>query len=302
MKSFFEVTRLAWKDSFKGSLWKWLVGGVGSAVCILLFGKNFFELTLLWSVITGISFLLGLFLMRFTLFFMKNSYKTIHYIYKESVYGDAIILLRDSFAKVHFLRKKEQFNDPELMECMMSFCENLKIIFEKKTKSTCSVSIKVPIKGTVTEATIVKNLCRDTASAKKRDTDTYNRLAHSILGNTAYQKVLNNVLSRKSENLYYRNNNIQSAPDYENTSTAAYEGGVLPYKSELVHPLIPMLVDSAGNTLDCLGFICIDSDAINSFDDKYDVAIISGVADGIYDLLTYRNSLFTKNINDGKAA
>ena len=187
------------KDTFSGKLWKWLLGSAGSLFGILLFGKNFLNQPLEISLYIGIGILLGLLILRIILFFIINVIQLLHFHYRESIYGDAIILLRDSFSKVHSLRKCEEIGDNEFTETMVVFCNNLKNIFEKKTKSKCSVSIKVPTKGSINEQSSVRNLCRDSIATKTRDTDLYRKVNHTIIGNTPYQKIVNNILKGNKE-------------------------------------------------------------------------------------------------------
>jgi hypothetical protein len=282
------------KDTFSGKLWKWLIGSAGSLFGILLFGKNFFYQSLSISIYIGISILIGLLILRFFLFFIVNVIQLVHFYYHESVYGDAIIFLRDSFSKIHSLRKKDEINDNDFTETMVILCNNLSSLFEKKTKSKCSVSIKVPTKGIIDEQSSVKNLYRDSFATKTRDTELYKKTNHTIIGNTPYQKIVNNILKGNKEKLHYLNNDINSNADYENTSREVYQNSALPYLSELVYPILPFTWDKKTNNYNCIGFICIDCDKKNSFDDKYDIGIISGVADGIYDIITLRNSLKEK--------
>lgn len=219
--------------------------------------------------------------------------KNYRYRIKESIYGDAIILLKDSFAYAHLYRKTAGHQDEEFMRAMIKFCENLKKIFDKKTRSKCSVSIKVPIKtNIVVEGTSLENLCRDPENHRTRDTVVYSKTNHTIIGNTAFQKSLNNVLKNNSKK-YYINNSISKLGDnYDNTSRDCYADGKLPYDSELVYPIVPIFNLDEQN-IECCGFLCIDCVHPNSFDEYYDVAIIQGVADGIYDLISQRN--ITKN-------
>ncbi len=284
-----QILKLSVESTFTGRLWKWLVGSASTLFGVLLFGKNFLNTSLENSIYFGLIVLGLILLLRFFLYFVINVIKLIHFTYKEAIYGEAIILLRDSFSKVHRLRKLEKIEDKEFIETMVFFCNNLKKIFDKKTKNNCSVSIKVPVKGNVNEATKVFNLCRDSVATKIRDTTSYSSINHTIIGNTAYQKILNNILKGNKEKLHYLNNNIPNSSDYENTSREAYENKLLPYESELVYPLLPHDIDNKSKSYECIGFICIDSKAKNSFDEKYDVALISGVADGIYDTIVLRN-------------
>lgn len=278
------------KDTLTGRLWKWLLGSAGPLLGILLIGKNFLNQTVEYSIYIGVLFLICVFVVRYILFLSANIVKLIHFTYRESIYGNAILLLRDSFSKIHSLRKKTTIDDREFIEAMVFFCNNLKEIFDKKTKKACSVSIKVPTKGSINENTIVMNLCRDSVATKIRDTESYKRVEHTIIGNTPYHKIVNNILKGHKDRLFYINNDINAYDEYDNTSRDAYPYGALPYCSELVYPLIPYNWDKTVNNYDCIGFICVDCNTKNGFDNKYDVGIISGVADGIYDLITLRNN------------
>ena len=290
MKKTLELLWISFLQAIKGAIWKWLVGSASTLFGLLLFAKNFLEKSVANSFKYGIIFVLVIFVSRLILFFSINVVKHLHFVYKESIYGDAIIILRDSFSKVHYLRKKGKIDDEEFMEVMVVFCNNLKKIFDKKTKKQCSVSIKVPVKGPVNSSATVHNLCRDSIATKTRDTDDYKRTNHTIIGNTAFQKIVNNIFKGNKENFFYLNNDINSAKDYENTSKDAYPENKLPYVSELVCPIIPHTWEKGTSSYECIGFICVDCEDKDVFDNKYDVAIMSGVADGIYDLITFRNS------------
>ncbi len=288
---------LSVKDSFKGKLWKWLMGGTGSLFALFLFGKNFLNTSAVVSITIGAIIIFALYLIRLVLIFMKNVINHYHFLYVDSIYGEAIVLLKNAFAKIHRLRKLDTISDEVFLDAVLTMCENLKKYFDKKTKSICSVSIKVPLSKTsisissgkhISSSESVRNLCRDTISAKIRNTDLYNATNHTILGNTAYQKVVLNVLNGDSSKFYYINNDIDSSRDYENTSRAAYPNGQLFYKSELVYPLVPALMPSDKN-FELAGFLTIDCTVKNKFDEKYDVAIVEGVADGLYDVIMKRN-------------
>lgn len=279
-----EIILQSIKDSFASNVWKYLTGGnIGVLFTVFLFGKNFLGETVSNSIKIGAYGLLGIFIVRFSLFGCQNSFQFIHKKFRESRYGDAIVFLKDAFAKVNHLKRKGH-DDEELITTLKYLCDKIKEIFDKKNLCDCSVSIKVPVKGTVSEKTSIKNLCRDTHSVI-RDNPNYEAVNHTIIGNTAFQKVLNNVL-RKKEDLFYLNNDITNSRDYENTSKELYENQILPYNSEIVVPIIP----SHTKEFDIMGFLCVDCALSNKFDIKYDPALIEGVADGIYDILFSRNS------------
>lgn len=287
-KEIWSIILRSGRESLKGWYWKWLFGSFPALCAVLLFANNFLNQTVVdsagWAAIVIGSFIA----LRFGTRIVINSFKYLHKVYKESVYGDAIIRLKQSFGKVHYYRKTPGYQDQEFMASAIDFCNGLKEIFDKITKSNCSVSIKVPTQSHVDERTILKNLCRDSTNYRIRNTTEYNQASHSILGNTCFTKTLNNVI-KGSEKRYYINNDIPNSKDYENTSKGCFsDSEELPYKSELVHAIVPLYTSDSNNML-CHGFVCIDSDKVNVFDDKYSIAIVEGVADGIYDIINERN-------------
>ena len=288
-KELYKVFSTSAIEAIKWSFLKWL-GTTAVAITVGLIipvGKEVFEwnsLTVLYTIITILG---SLYLLRFLLIATKETIKFFHLAYKESVYGDTIILLKDSFAEAHYYRKTPDFNDEEFMKSMMIFCNNLKKCFDNITKSECSVSIKVPVKSTkVDSSSVLKNLTRDVSNSK-RDTKTYINTEHTIIGNSAFSYCLDNVLKNKKEK-FYINDDINNENNYRNTSKESYDDGILPYNSELIYPIIPIKGTEKDN-FDCHGFICIDSNKKKSFDRKYDPAIVSGVADGIYDIIVQLN-------------
>lgn len=274
--------------AFKWRIWKWLiVSSIGALSSTLQFGEKFFHWDNKRSIIFGLSCICGLYILRFILVFIKESMKYFHEVYTNSVYGEAIILLKDSFASTHFYKKTPGHQDVEFMKSMILFCNNLQIIFQNIIKDDCSVSIKIPISSQkVDEKTVFMNLTRD-FKHNSRDTRSYIDTQHTLIGNTAFSSVFNKVI-KDSEVKYYINNSVNITSNYDNTSKGCYTNGILPYNSEFVFPIIPCIKDKFSN-LDCHGFICIDSIKLNAFSGKYIVSMLEGVADGLYDIISQRN-------------
>lgn len=283
-----------WKKSFKqtikGPIWKYTVGSLSAGLAVLLIGKNFFNMTIEKSVILGICLFIALFILRYAYYVLINTIIYIHNAYVDSIWGKAIVDLKDAYSEIHFIRNKERFDDKEFVETMIIFCDTLKIIFDRKTKANCCVSIKVPTtEDEQLETLEVKNLCRDTHHTN-RDTSQYMSIKHSIIGNTPYRKIVNKILKGNQKNLAYVNNDIEHTPDYDNTSIECYPDGILPYKSELVYPIIPIRSVNSNN-MKMKGFICIDCDQKDKFDEnRYDIPMVQGIADGLYDLFVKRNN------------
>ena len=277
-------------STIKWPFWKYIFGGVGSIVTVLLLGKNFFNLTVYDSILGGIAAIFIIWFLRLIYLIITNIISYIHNVYVDSIWGYAIIELKNAYSEVHFLQKKDDISDVDFMKTMILFCDTLKRIFDKKTKSNCCVSIKVPISlGASLETLELKNLCRDSFH-KTRDTDQYKSISHTIIGNTAYTKIVNKLLRGNQKHLAYINNDIHHSIEYENTSRECYENGILPYKSELVFPIVP-IKGNENDRRNLMGFICIDCNAPYKFDEKrYDIPMIEGIADGIFDIFVKRNA------------
>lgn len=279
--------------AFKWAVWKWFFSSIGALTTTLLIAKNLFGISIRNSIIISVGILVFIFLLRFFLIFIKESLKYFHEVYMNAVYGDAIILLNECFSSIHSYRKTPEHDDDEFVKAMVLLCNNLQKIFTQIIKHKSSVSIKVPIsEDSIKPQTLVKNLVRDSEHSS-RDTLAYSQIQHTLLGNSAFIHCLNKV-SSNSHVKHYLNNDVNSGENYNNTSKQCYEDGNLPYNSELVFPITPML--SVNN--DCLGFICVDTSKQNAFNSKYEIAILEGVADGIYDLISARNQF--KLSEDGK--
>ena len=299
---FSSLLKQALKEGKNWGVWKFLFSGFGSTAAFFLIGSSLLDISALVSVYVGLGVIVSLYLFRSSILFFKFVAIYLHEVYLNSTYGEAIIKLKNSFAKLHAYRKNPGHQDEQFIEAMVFLCNSLKEIFDDLTKSDCSVSIKVPIQSAnVDVGTSLVNLVRDTDHStpdtkKNRDTQNYRNIPHTIIGNTAFSNSLNKVFQNRSDK-YFINNDINgdsSRDTYENTSRQCHENGVLPYQSELVYPIVPLITEDHNN-LTCRGFICIDSDKTNAFKSKYHIGIIEGVADGIYDVITERN----ENINGG---
>ncbi|CAN5639907.1 hypothetical protein BH10BAC2_BH10BAC2_29340 [soil metagenome] len=287
------IFKKTWTQTFTKSFNKWFFGSLSTLLGLLLLGKNLLGQTnVLYSIYIGAAVYAGILIIMLLVNGMQNTYYHLKAKYLESVYGEAIILLKDTFAHIHALRKKAIISDEDFKAAMITVCECLKKIYDKKTKGNCSVSIKVlkinDVGKDYTANTEVINLFRDQKSSN-RDTTKYLDTKHYIFNNTCYNHIFNNILKSRKNKLYYLNNDIQSSKDYANSSIDAYASTeeeatkkILPYKSELVVPILPIINE---NIYNLLGFLCVDGNSNDIFDDLYDLAITQGVADGIYDII-----------------
>ncbi|OQP59128.1 hypothetical protein A3860_38835 [Niastella vici] len=211
-----------------------------------------------------------------------------------STYGNAIIRSKYTIAEINSIKGLHTNEKEEIMQDITTLCNMLQVVFAKKTRSNCTVLIKVPILSCpVSPDSELKILCIDYKHQLLRDTNEYLKLKHTVIGNTAFQFIVGNVLNNNAQ-FYYLNNNIPETRNYHTTYRPEYQNQKLPYKSELVYPVIPLATESSSTENEKItiwGFICIESDRKNSFLDEYDVSIIAAVADSLFEVIMKVNKL-----------
>ena len=263
---------------------RYLFGSFGSTVAVLLFAKRIQpDLTVLQSVVLGIVFTAVVLALLLIWYMGKELIAYLHKKYVESVWGVAIIKMKEINADIHRLEWLDIIDEKDFITTMIGLCDKLKEVFDKKTRDKCCVSIKIPVKHTQDLMQMeVRNLCRD-SSHPDRDTKKYLEAQHSVINNTAFMEVVRSILNR-SKNLEYINNDIRGTRDYHNTSLGCYSQDTLPYNSELVYPILP--IRQQGKDCKMCGFICVDCPKTNAFDSHvYDVAMIQSISDSIYNTI-----------------
>lgn len=237
--------------------------------------------------------------------FFIESWRRWILIKRESVYGNAIVLLSQAYSKIH-INYGKVLTEIETKSILQEVCNKIKEIFDYKTQSKTSVSIKVVTEVKegdqgINHKTTVANLVRDKDSSI-RDTANYEAIKHTIAKNTCYSEIITNFFSGNRHNkLYFLKNDLPSENVYENSSFELYpnfteeirkdrnkrkENWPLSYKSELVIP-ISHIETNENDNLAILGFICIDCmlDGKPVFNEEYDMPMIKGVADGLYEFI-----------------
>jgi len=288
MHSRLNIISYSWDKTTHESFIRFTLANILSACSFFLIAFKMFNQTLVMSIIYGVLVILMIFLLRFSYFASKY-----YNIYgRKNLYGEAIRHLQEGFSAIHWLRSQE-IDKEKFISAMEFLLDKLKIIFEAKTKSECSVSIKIPtLTGKMSSETKIINICRDTNSGD-RNTEAYIKKPHLISANTCFNNICDGLAN--SGDYFYVNNNIPKSEDYKNSSTSTYKHNKLPYVSEIVVPLIPLYVTEADTETEliALGFLCVDSNKTNVFDTRYDLDILQGVAEGIYDIIKLRNNFIT---------
>jgi len=259
-------------------------------------------------IIKGIIFFIFVLILFFIYYQIKQffiqSWRRFILIKRESVYGNAVVLLSEGYAKIHY-NKNKSLTVEEVKAILIEFCDKIREIYEFKTQAKCSVSIKtiidlkIPNNG-INFDTRVVNLCRD-SKCSRYSMEKYDDIEHNIANNTCYQNIISKFFSNKFDEMYFLSNDITSIDNYENSSFELYSDYTkekretedlrkkhypLRYKSELVVSISP-LINEKKTTSPILGFLCVDCELSNEeiFTTKFDVPLLKGVSDGLYDFI-----------------
>jgi hypothetical protein len=293
----------------------WLVGSCGAlystrdklfADINKTFSEYLVDKPILKGAIVIIVFLFILLLYYQAKQFFIHSWRKYILIKRESVYGNAIILLSKGYSQIHNNRGKKL--EPEEVKLILTdFCDKIREIYEFKTKSKCAVSIKTIVDLKIENNGIhfdtrVLNLVRDNKCTKRYSRE-YDDIEHNIANNTCYQRIISKFFSNKFDDMYYLSNDILADKDYENSSFQLFpeytpeirenentrrEKFPLKYRSELVVSITPLIKENKAN-FPILGFLCVDCELEKQevFDSKYEVPMLQGVSDGLYDFIKY---------------
>lgn len=236
----------------------------------------------------------------------------------EQGYGDAFreLYIAFSLLNLYFYEKRNTNEKPineitdEIKDILKSFCNCLSLIYSKKTGAKCSTSIKL-IEENFEKNRLesnVKNLERDSSSGDRDLDKNYSDHEHKVSDNTCFLEIAKDFLNSEEDSLYYINNSLSTDVSYKTSSIDCrvkmlnrlekkkLKNGLknhierpqiwnqhIKYKSEIVVPLL--LAQNPFNS-NMLGFLTIDCEVSNAFNEEYDIPLIKGVADGIYEIIT----------------
>ena len=269
--SFKEAFCILFKTNF-------VFGSVGSVLAIFFIGRNCLGCDIQTSFVIGLFLYLMIYMCISTYRVWENgkAWYTAHFF--DNIWGEAIVLVKEIEDSV----RKYEANVTQADIVLRDVCNKTKKYFDKKTKDVSAVSIKVPVESDDSiDNMVVENIARDDSSAKKRNTEAYRSITHTIFDNTAYIVIFSRLRKKKS-NAYYMNNDINKDANYETTSRDAYDEGVLPYNSEFVFPIISLPTEKYKSSTDLVGFFCIDCEGRRKFtDDKYSVNLMKAICNSL---------------------
>lgn len=249
-------------------------------VCAVVFIGNYINFSILKSVLLGLSL--------YAVFSISRFLYRVFQFFTNATYANAIILSREAIAEISSNKRLPANDKEKMMEQVTTLCNLLQVVFTKKTRSNCSVSIKVSILNSPVSAdSELKDLCIDYKHQFLSASNEDLKQKYTVKGNTAFQVAVSNILYYKVP-FYYLNNNIPKTRNYQSSSQSAHPHKKLAKKSEFVYPLIPLPAQSnpiENEKVEIWGFLCIESDRKNSFRNRFDVPLVAGVANRLLDIL-----------------
>lgn len=214
--------------------------------------------------------------------------------YQHRNYGAILSIINSGFLEIHSInREKDSNENTELRsykykKTCESMCCKISTAFSTITSKPCHVSIKYLSQLNEDGPLFIATLARSTPD---RQYDN-NNVIHWVDSNTDFREIFVNI--GNDEGKYFFCNNLPNYIGYQNSSFLNYSKNSgyykfsrskwpLPYRSTIVVPIYPNLGGVEEDKL--IGFLCVDSASKGAFQKDYDVDIMRGVANGIYDIV-----------------
>ena len=221
-------------------------------------------------------------------------------------YGSVLSLINEGLSEVRQVNRdiedfRIEVEKPDQKTCTLQaekikkacelVCNKVSQAFSIITSTNSHVSIKVLVQSEDDEPLEVEDLCRS-----NKDRKYTNEVKHWLQSNTDFREVFENIGNEKGR--YFMCNNLTKRIGYQNTSFQTYGEAhssfkqgkwPLPYKSTIVAPIY-------SDSEEVLGFLCVDSSEIDAFRKEYDIELITGVANGLYDMVM--NYIVWLNLSD----
>lgn len=214
-------------------------------------------------------------------------------------YSEVFEELNYGFTKLHSIDRlqEEELSAKEIKDRLKNMCTHISNAFKEINGYHNGVCIKLISFGTEGRAKVI-TLCRDEKSSHTRPVGKGDSIKHWLSENSDFQFIYDNIEGESDNVGYFINNNLPLSYDYSNTRLNCHKNWPPPkipffniilrlifwplkYRSTIVVPIIPLGID--GRTKEKLrGFLCIDAPKFYSFNEQYDVEILRGISDGLY--------------------
>ncbi len=204
---------------------------------------------------------------------------------KLAIYVKAFLSMIDLHSDINEFHSFVNPSPEKTINLWILICTKLKNIYDSITNSSTSVSIKIIIRGKSSLDSKIITLVRDNKTNYEGKTN-YSTITHKITNNTNFFTILEAFLNGKTEDIYYFSNNIATEKNYSSSYSQYYttkdeKTWALPYKSEIVVPITP-LKKAQNRDVIMMGFLCLECESTDNFNETLDVKILQSIADFLY--------------------
>ena len=207
----------------------------------------------------------------------------------------------------------------EDLRTLQDFSSDIAEAFSVLTNTKCAVCIKLLVGKKGNDHAWVETFVRDYYSGRNRLNKDQEHVNHWLESNTDFSYIFDEKINHELTHKYYACNSLATETRYRNsrlpkwwfapTDVNTYADKEfsappyifllhylrmipiisgfanryfwpLPYRSGIVVPIVPLNTTSLKETR-LQGYLCIDSNSSNAFDELMDVQIVLGIADGI---------------------
>lgn len=284
-----------------------LIGTLGSLASIIALSVFFNQLsTEGWIAVV----FMGLLCVYFVVynFWLVTRYR------KKTKYADAYGAINIGFSHLHRLRRVENPSLGQILPALEKLCDEVSNAFGRIYGSKIGVCIKFIVNdnGRPRCQTLVRDSNSNAQSRKSGSQDT---IKHWIDANSDFEFIYNNFDNDNEETSYYIEQHLPTCRDYKNTRLKTgwkprsfflcperygrKWNWPLQYKSTLIVPIVPLIANDQSQEA-IRGFLCADSPSEGIFNKFYDVDIMKGVADGIYNQIDLIHQLTINETREEK--
>ena len=162
----------SFKQASQNKNWGWFIT-LSAVATYLSYIQQQFETTWWKTILIFIGAFLSVAILFYAWFFISNAVKRWKVYRVESMWGETIKDLAQAYSEIHQLERMSQtITEKKIAMSLQEFCNKIKKIFDRKTKSNCCVSIKVPVSNYSSsgewKSIQVKNVARDKKHIKER--------------------------------------------------------------------------------------------------------------------------------------
>ena len=274
------------------TIWDYIImligtlGSLASIICLYAFFNN----------LSAEGWIAVMFMGVISLYFVAYNFWLLTRYRKKTRYAGAYGPINIGFSRLHRLRRIDNPTIDQILPELETLCNEVSNAFSKIYGSKIGICIKFIVNDNGRPR--CKTLVRDSYSnAQNRKSGTQDTTRHWIDANSDFEFIYSNFDNDNIDTSYYIEKHLPICRDYKNTRLkvgwkpqtyfpipeyfARRWNWPLPYKSTLIVPIVPLIAND--QTQEAIrGFLCADSSSEGIFNKYYDVDIMKGVADGIY--------------------